>query len=153
MFRPYIDSSYYERPGYIVTTIPYLWFAVPKLDEDNDGKVSAQELYDPIVGILRSIFDGFDVNRNGVLEKSEAIPENLFRPQFVQNIIMVIFRLADRNEDDVLSMDDVPLLGGYGGQKLNETEDLCLFLFDPRQEGGMEEYRNQISPYLPLLDV
>ena len=78
MFRPYIDSSYYERPGYIVTTIPYLWFAVPKLDEDNDGKVSAQELYDSIVGILRSIFEGFDVNRNGVLEKSEAIPENLF---------------------------------------------------------------------------
>ena len=161
MLRPFIDPSfgpkdpkdppqdYQHDPN-----DPYLWFVIPYLDSDKDGKVSVFEFYNGrAVEILRSIFDGLDVNQNNLLEKSEAIPENLFRPQFVQNIIMVIFRLADRNEDNVLSMDDVPLLGGYGGQKLNETDDLCLFLFDRREEGGMEECRNQISTYLPLLDV
>ena len=53
------------RPGYQYDpTNPYLWFFIPYLDTDNDGKVSVGDLY-----------DGRVVSGNGVLEKSEAIPE------------------------------------------------------------------------------
>ena len=86
-------------------------FLIPYLDSDNDGKVSVWELYDGrVVEILQSIFDGLDVNENGVLEKLEAIPENFFQPKFIRNIISEIFKLADRNKDASLTVDDVPPL-------------------------------------------
>ena len=156
MLRPFIDPSFgpedpkdYGRPGYPYDpTNPYWWFVIPYLDSDNDGKVSVGELYDGrVVEILRSIFDGLDVNGNGVLEKLEAIPENFFRPKFIRNIIAEIFKLADRNKDEFLSMDDLPLL--YGEQKLNKIEDLCL-LYIPWDSQGC---KNQMSTYLPLLNV
>ena len=51
------------RPGYQYDpTNPYLWFVIPYLDTDNDGKVSVGDLYDGrVVEVLQSIFDGLDV--------------------------------------------------------------------------------------------
>ena len=159
LLRPYIDPSFGPEdpnaPGYwqYDPTNPYLWFVIPYLDTDNDGKVSVGELYDGrVVEVLRSIFDGLDVNGNGVLEKSEAFPENLFGPKFIRNVIAEIFKLADRNKDESLSMDDVPLFNGE--QKLNETEDLCLFYYHPwNSQVKLKECKNQMSTYLPLFDV
>merc|ERR1719209_878760 len=161
LLRPYIDPSFgpedpkdLGRPGYQYNpTNPYLWFLIPYLDTDNDGKVSVGELYDGrVVEILRSIFDGLDANGNGVLEKSEAIPENLFGAKFIRNVIAEIFKLTDRNKDESLSMDDVPLFNGE--RKLNETEDLCLFSYHPwDSEVKLKECKNQMSTYLPLFDV
>ena len=72
------------RPGYQYDpTNPYLWFFIPYMDTDNDGKVSVGDLY-----------DGRVVSGNGVLEKSEANPENLFGPKFVRNIVAEIFKLT-----------------------------------------------------------
>jgi len=107
MLRFYIDPSDDRSDPYS----PNLWFLIPYLDSDKDGKVTVGELYEGrVVGILRSIFDGLDVNGNKVLEKSEAIPENLFRRQFIRNIFSEIFELVDRNKDGFLSVDDVPPL-------------------------------------------
>ena len=138
MLRPYIDPSWDLGYQYDPTNNPYLWFAIPYLDTDNDEKVSVGDLY-----------DGRFVSGNGVLEKSEAIPENLFGPKFVRNIIAEIFKLTDRNKDESLSMDDAPLFDG--GRKLNETGELCYLLrlsFAHRWE-----CKNQMSTYLPLFDV
>merc|ERR1712222_189256 len=85
-----------------------LWFGVPYLDFDGDGTVRVYEFDERVLQILRGIFNGLDVNGNNVLEKSEAIPENLFRLQFLRNIFSVIFDLADRDKDGFLSVDDVP---------------------------------------------
>jgi hypothetical protein len=180
--RPYIDPShqYYDPNDLNVL------FVISYLDSDNDGKVSVGELYDGrVVGILQSIFDGFDVNGNGVLEKLEAIPENLFRPKFIRNIIAEIFKLADRNKDTSLTVDDVPPLfcrssddcyqmdpdcsqmeveecyrmypskgAMHGKLKLNKTEDYCYTLYssDSYYSDKLQECKNQISTYLPLLD-
>ena len=104
LILPYIHHSF--GPEY---SKHYGLFVIPYLDSDTDGKVSVWELYDGmVVEILQSIFDGLDVNGNGVLEKLEAIPENIFRPKFIRNIISEMFKVADRNKDFSLSMDDVP---------------------------------------------
>ena len=134
-----------------------------------------------VVRILRSIFDGLDVNGNKVLEKSEAIPENLFGRKFIQNIFSEIFELADKNKDGFLSVDDVPPLfckrlddcyhmdldctqmspedcyqmypsktAMEGRMKLKKIEDYCYTLYS--DEDKLQECKNQISTYLPLLD-
>ena len=81
MLHPYLDPSFgpedpedFGRPGYKYDpNNPYMWFIIPYLDTDNDGKVSVRDLYDSrVVEILRSIFDGLDVNGNGVVEKLES---------------------------------------------------------------------------------
>ena len=174
MLRPFIDPSfgpkdpkdppqdYQHDPN-----DPYLWFVIPYLDSDKDGKVTVFEFYNGrAVEILRSIFDGLDVNQNNLLEKSEAIPENLFRPQFIRSITREIFKLADVNKDSSLSVDDVPLLYCSGWQdchnfdpsldgqlKLNKAEDYCWTLYSSRDSDKLHECKNQISTYLPLLDV
>ena len=157
-------------------------FLIPYLDSDNDGKVSVWELYDGrVVEILQSIFDGLDVNENGVLEKLEAIPENFFQPKFIRNIISEIFKLADRNKDASLTVDDVPPLfcrslddchqrdpdcsqmeveecyrmypsKGDMMLKLNKPEDYCYSLYSSDDSDNLQECKNQISTYLPLLD-
>ena len=130
----HIDPSY----QYFDPNDPYPWFLIPYLDTNKDGEVSVWEFYDGrVVQILRSIFEGLDVNGNGVIEKLEAIPETLFRPKFIRNIIAEIFKLADRNKDGFLSMDDVP----FGEEKLNEPEELCFFWYSPRNS---QECKNQI---------
>ena len=174
MLRPFIDPSFgpkdpkdppqdYQHDP----SDPYLWFVIPYLDSDKDGKVSVFEFYNGrAVEILRSIFDGLDVNQNNLLEKSEAIPENLSRPQFIRSITREIFKLADVNKDSSLSVDDVPLLYCSGWQdchnfdpsldgqlKLNKTEDYCWTLYSSRDSDKLHECKNQISTYLPLLDV
>jgi len=181
--RLYIDpsSKYYDPND------PTELFAFTYLDSDNDGKLSVEELYDGrVVEILRSIFDGLDVNGNGVLEKSEAIPENLFGPKFIRNIIAEIFKVADRNKDTSLTVDDAPPLycrswqdcykkmnpdcnemepeecyrvypskrAMAGKLKLNKPEDYCYTLYRSDSYHGekLQECKNQISTYLPLLD-
>ena len=189
--RLYIDpsSKYYDPND------PTELFAFTYLDSDNDGKLSVEELYDGrVVEILRSIFDGLDVNGNGVLEKSEAIPENLFGPKFIRNIIAEIFKVADRNKDTSLTVDDAPPLycrrwedchkkmnpdchqiedveeeveqveecyrmfpsrrAMAGKLKLNKPEDYCYTLYrsDSYHGAKLQECKNQISTYLPLLD-
>merc|ERR1719180_636015 len=88
----------------------HLWFGIPYMDTEQDGRVTIEEFYARVVQILSRIFYGLDVNGNKGLEKSEAIPENLFSLQFIRNIFSVIFELADRNKDGFLSVDDVPPL-------------------------------------------
>ena len=176
--RPYIDPSnkFYDPNDLNVA------FVIPYLDSDNDGKVSVWELYDGrVVEILQSIFDGLDVNGNGVLEKLEAIPENFFQPKFIRNIISEIFKLADRNKDASLTVDDVPPLfcrslddchqrdpdcsqmeieecyrmypsKGDMMLKLNKPEDYCYSLYSSDDSDNLQECKNQISTYLPLLD-
>ena len=182
--RLYIDpsSKYYDSND------PEKLFTFTYLDSNNDGKLSVGELYDGrVVEILRSIFDGLDVNWNGVLEKSEAIPENLFGPKFICNIIAEFFKLADRNKDSSLTVDDVPPLycrrwedcykkmnpechqieeveecyrmfpsrrAMAGKLKLNKPEDYCYTLYRSDDYHGekLQECKDQISTYLPLLD-
>jgi len=180
LIRPYIDpTNYLFDPNELQVA-----FFFPYLDTNKDGKVSVWEVYDGrVVEILRSIFDGLDVNGNGVLEKSEAIPENLFRPKFIRNIIAEMFKLADRNQDTSLTVDDVPPLycaseddcyamdpdcnqmeveecvrmypskgAMYGKLKLKKAEDYCYTLYRLSMSDKLQECKNQISTYLPLLD-
>ena len=103
----------------------YLWFGKPYLDFDGDGTLTIGEFYERVLQILRGIFNGMDVNGNNVLEKSEAIPENLFRLQFIRNIFSVIFDLADRDKDGFLSVDDVPPIHCRRGEDCYRQDPDC----------------------------
>ena len=105
------------------------------LDADKDGKVTIQEFYDiKIVKLLRRIFDGFDKNNDGIVDKSEASLTSLLRPAFFRSLVEEIFPVLDVNKDNTLSLGDTTICPG-----------------DSRCPGGI--YTKAIATYLPLVDT
>ena len=75
---------------------------------DRDGKGSIQEFYDvKVVQVLRIIFDGMDLNRDGLVKKNEARLENFFRPVFLRSFTQELFDYLDKNNDDQISFADI----------------------------------------------
>ena len=74
------------------------------LDADKDGTVSIQEFYDvKAVHILKMLFDGLDVNKDGLVKQREARLESFLRPTFLRTIIQEIFDFLDANNDNEIS--------------------------------------------------
>ena len=88
-------------------TVP--WFLVPYLDSNGDGTVSIVEFVDEkMATLMRILFDGFDKNKNGQVELSEATLESLFNVQFVQVLVKETFAIFDVNNDNLISVEDIP---------------------------------------------
>ena len=109
-------------------TIP--WFLVPYLDANGDGKVSVVEFVDKKMAmIMRSIFDGLDRDKDGRVDMSEATLESLLNVRFIQAVVKEAFDLLDVNDDQLISLEDVPrsLRGVEVEHRMNWTrlEDLC----------------------------
>ena len=67
------------------------------LDANRDGKGSIQEFYDvKVVQVLRIIFDGLDVNSDGLVKQNEARLESFFRPIFLRSIAQELFDYLDK---------------------------------------------------------
>ena len=76
------------------------------LDADRDGKGSIQEFYDvKVVQVLRILFDGLDVNSDGLVKKNEARLESFFRPVFLRSITQELFDYLGKNNDNQTSPD------------------------------------------------
>ena len=94
---------------------------VSYLDADKDGKVSIQEFYDvKIVSLLRRIFDGLDANNDGTVDLSEATLTSLLRPAFFRSLTEELFDFADVDNDNILSMEDIPPL------ELSRVDNVCF---------------------------
>ena len=86
------------------------------LDADKDGTVSIQEFYDlKAVHILKMLFDGLDVNKDGLVKQREARLESFLRPTFLRTVIQELFDFVDVNNDNEISDGDYPVrcLEGY----------------------------------------
>ena len=78
------------------------------LDANRDGKGSIQEFYDvKVVQVLRIIFDGLDVNSDGLVKQNEARLESFFRPVFLSSIAQELFDYLDKNNDNQISVADI----------------------------------------------
>ena len=78
------------------------------LDTNRDGKGSIQEFYDvKVVQVLRIIFDGLDVNSDGLVKQNEARLESFLRPIFLRSIAQELFDYLDKNNDDQISVADI----------------------------------------------
>ena len=133
--------------------------AVSYFDADKDGRVTVQEFYDiKVVKVLRRIFDGFDKNNDGVVDKSEASLSSLLRPQFFKSLTEEIFDLLDVNNDNTVSIEDVPYCWercdrcdepvepGCGWMNKNDTLKVCRDLFHKNCDKAL-------ATYPPLLDT
>ena len=109
------------------------------LDADRDGKGSIQEFYDvKVVQVLRIIFDGMDLNRDGLVKKNEARLENFFRPVFLRSFTQELFDYLDKNNDDQISFADITRCE-IGGSPFcskmdpleNKTVENCRLLGSP----------------------
>ena len=95
------------------------------LDADRDGKGSIQEFYDvKVVQVLRIIFDGMDLNRDGLVKKNEARLENFFRPVFLRSFTQQLFDYLDKNNDDQISFADITRCEIGGSPLCSNTEPL-----------------------------
>ena len=150
---------------------------VSYFDVNKDGKVSIQEFYDiKVVGLLNIIFDGFDKNGDGSIDLSEACLTSLLRPAFLKSITEELFDFADVDNDNLISIKDLPPLEwpGHPGHrpdpscfnqkplsecliKLKKLEHVCA-LFGSFERGELQETSGSImckrlmSLYLPLVD-
>ena len=108
------------------------------LDADRDGKVTIHEFYDmKIVQILRIIFDGLDANGDGVVKQHEARLESFLRRNFLYSLTEELFDYADLNNDNQISVEDIPLCEQGGspfclkirawGDLSNKTKENCNF--------------------------
>ena len=80
------------------------------LDADKDGTVSIQEFYDlKAVHILKMLFDGLDVNKDGLVKQREARLESFLRPTFLRTVIQELFDFVDVNNDNEISDGDYPV--------------------------------------------
>ena len=138
------------KPTFNYQILPVL---VSYLDADKDGKVTIQEFYDiKIVKLLQRIFDGFDKNNNGVVDKSEASVTSLLRPAFFRSLVEEIFPVLDVNKDNTLSLGDVTICrrgpdSWCGGA--NTTADVCVAIFQDYHKSCDKAF----STYLPLVDT
>ena len=110
------------------------------LDADRDGKSSIQEFYDvKVVQVLKIIFDGLDVNDDGLVKKNEARLENFFRPVFLRSIAQEFFDYLDKNNDNQISVADITRCEPYKETPFclhmnpleNKTVDNCQLLGSP----------------------
>ena len=108
------------------------------LDADRDGKVTIHEFYDmKIVQILKIIFDGLDANGDGVVKQHEARLESFLRRNFLYSLTEELFDYADLNNDNQISVEDIPLCEQGGspfclkirawGDLSNKTKENCNF--------------------------
>ena len=90
-----------------------VWWVYPLLsylDADKDGTVSIQEFYDlKAVHILKMLFDGLDVNKDGLVKQREARLESFLRPTFLRTVIQELFDFVDVNNDNEISDGDYPV--------------------------------------------
>ena len=78
------------------------------LDADRDGKGSIQEFYDvKVVNALKIIFDGLDINSDGLVKQNEARLESFFRPVFLRSFAKEFFDYLDKNNDNQISVADI----------------------------------------------
>ena len=124
------------------------------LDADKNGEVTVQEFYDiKIVKLLRLIFDGFDKNNDGIMEKSEASLTSLLRPAFFRSLVEEIFPVVDVNKDNTLSLGDVTLCR-RGPRSCdccavaNTTGEVCEAFF-----GSRRRCEKAFATYLPFVDT
>ena len=110
------------------------------LDADRDGKSSIQEFYDvKVVQVLKIIFDGLDVNDDGLVKKNEARLENFFRQVFLRSIAQEFFDYLDKNNDNQISVADITRCEPYKETPFclhmnlleNKTVDNCQLLGSP----------------------
>ena len=119
------------------------WWYYPLLsylDVDADGKVSIQEFYDlKTVQILKVIFDGLDVNGDGLVKQNEARLESFLHWKFLHTITKELFDYVDINNDNEISVADYPEQCRPGGSPFcmrippleNRIEEKCHLLGSP----------------------
>ena len=109
-------------------------------DVDRDGKSSIQEFYDvKVVQFLRIIFDGLDVNSDGLMNQNEARLDNFFRPAFLRSFAKEFFDYLDKNNDNQISVADITRCERYKETPFclymdplkNKTVDNCHLLGSP----------------------
>ena len=132
-------------------TIP--WFLVPYLDTNGDGKVSVVEFVDKKMAmIMRSIFDGFDRDKDGRVDMSEATLESLLNVRFIQAVVKEAFDLLDVNNDNMISLEDVPpsLRGSEGEHRMNCTrlEDICEGFASHQWQDHCKRFFFNIFPFI-----
>ena len=111
------------------------------LDADRDGRGSFKEFYDvKVTQVLKIIFDGLDVNSDGLVKQNEARLKSLFRPSFLRSLAQELFDYLDRNNDEQMSVTDIPQCG-YG----TEETPLCLYM-KPLENRTMENCHLLVSP-------
>ena len=101
------------------------------LDVNGDGTGFPREFYEKrVVKILKMIFEGLDVNSDGLVEQEEAYLKNLISPGFLRNITGEVFDFFDNDNDGDLDMEDIPYCRRPGLLK-NETIENCPLLYFP----------------------
>jgi len=132
------------------------------LDADRDGKGSIQEFYDvKVVQFLRIIFDGLDVNSDGLVKQNEARLDNFFRPVFLRNFAKEFFDYLDKNNDNQISVADITRCERDRGPPLclhmnplgNKTVDNCYLLNFPLDHVCTSLMTAYFSPDFDLIDA
>lgn len=124
------------------------------LDADRDGRGSIQEFYDvKVVQVLRIIFDGLDVNSDGLVEQKEARLNSFLRPIFLRSLTQELFDYLDNNNDNQISVADITRCE-IGGSSFcskmdpleNKTVDNCHRLGSPLQHVCTTLIKTYFSP-------
>ena len=99
-------------------------------DVNEDGTGFLREFYDRrVVKILKMIFEGLDVNRDGLVKQEEAYLKNLMSPGFLQNITGEVFDFFDNDNDGDLDMEDIPYCRRLGLLNNETVENSSLLPF------------------------
>ena len=111
---------------------PLLLTFIPSyIDVNEDVTGFLREFYDMrVLKILKMIFEGLDVNKDGLVKQEEAFLENLVSPGFLRNITGEVFDFFDNDNDGDLDMEDIPYCRRPGLLK-NETIENCPLLYFP----------------------
>ena len=129
-------------------TIP--WFLVPYLDANGDGKVSVVEFVDKkMTMIMRTIFDGFDRDKDGRVDMSEATLESLLNVRFIQAVVKEAFDILDVNNDNLISLEDLPpSLEGEHRMNWTRLEDICEGVASHQWKDHCKKFFFNIFPFI-----